>query len=60
MGRFLRGLAIFIVGTVFGVVLTVFFYPYVFPPPAANEQLADADARGGDSIGEAGAAGEAA
>jgi len=42
-----RGLAIFclggILGTGFGVALGFFFFPYVFPPPPAAEQLTEAD-----------------
>lgn len=42
-----RGIAIFlaggIVGTGFGVALGFFFFPYVFPPPPAMEQLTQAD-----------------
>jgi hypothetical protein len=45
--RFRRGLAIFclggLLGTAFGVALGFFFFPYVFPPPPANEQLSEAD-----------------
>jgi hypothetical protein len=47
MRRFWRGLAIFllggIVGTAFGVALGFFFFPFVFPPPPAAEQLSEAD-----------------
>src|ERR1700693_2161170 len=47
MQRFWRGLAIFllggILGTGFGVALGFFFFPYVFPPPTAAEQLTEAD-----------------
>lgn len=47
MRSFWRGLAIFllggILGTGFGVALGFFFFPYVFPPPAAAEQLTEAD-----------------
>jgi len=47
MSRFWRGIAIFaiggVLGTVFGVALGFFFFPYVFPPPAATEQLAKAE-----------------
>jgi hypothetical protein len=47
MNRFWRGIAIFVLGgvlgTVFGVALGFFIFPYVFPPPAAAEQLADAE-----------------
>jgi hypothetical protein len=32
-----------VLGTGFGVALGFFLFPYVFPPPAANEQLADAE-----------------
>jgi hypothetical protein len=32
-----------IVGTVFGIALGFFFFPYVFPPPPAAEQLTQAD-----------------
>ena len=42
-----RGLAIFflggILGTGFGVALGFFFFPFVFPPPPAAEQLTEAD-----------------
>jgi hypothetical protein len=47
MKSFWRGIAIFILGGVlgtgFGVALGFFIFPYVFPPPAAAEQLADAE-----------------
>jgi hypothetical protein len=47
MRRFWGGIAIFlfggILGTGFGVALGFFFFPYVFPPPPANEQLTEAD-----------------
>src|SRR5688572_21590340 len=47
MHRFWRGLVIFLFGgmcgTAFGVALGFFFFPYVFPPPPAMEQLTDAD-----------------
>ena len=47
MRRFGRGLIIFLLGgifgTAFGVALGFFFFPFVFPPPVANEQLLDAD-----------------
>ena len=47
MQRFLRGFAIFTVGgvfgTAFGVAVGFFIFPYVFPPPPANEQLTQAD-----------------
>ena len=47
MRGFWRGLAIFflggILGTGFGVALGFFFFPYIFPPPAAMEQLTEAD-----------------
>jgi hypothetical protein len=43
----LRGIAIFllggVLGTGLGVALGFFFFPYVFPPPPADEQLADTD-----------------
>jgi hypothetical protein len=32
-----------ILGTLFGVALGFFFFPYVFPPPPAAEQLTQAD-----------------
>src|SRR3954470_6902907 len=32
-----------ILGTIFGVALGFFFFPYVFPPPPASEQLTQAD-----------------
>lgn len=42
-----RGLAIFlfggVLGTGFGVALGFFLFPFVFPPPVANEQLADSE-----------------
>jgi hypothetical protein len=44
---FWRGLAIFLLGgffgTGFGVALGFFFFPFVFPPPPAAEQLTEAD-----------------
>ena len=47
MNRFWRAIAIFVfggvLGTAFGVALGFFIFPYVFPPPAATEQLADAE-----------------
>ena len=47
MNKLWRGIAIFILGGVlgtgFGVALGFFIFPYVFPPPAAAEQLADAE-----------------
>jgi Electron transfer DM13 len=47
MHRLWRGLAIFllggVLGTGFGVALGFFFFPFVFPPPAANESLTEAD-----------------
>lgn len=47
MRSFWRGLAIFclggILGTGFGVALGFFFFPFVFPPPPAAEQLSEAD-----------------
>jgi len=47
MSRFWRSLAIFmlggVLGTGFGVALGFFIFPYVFPPPTAAEQLADAE-----------------
>jgi hypothetical protein len=43
MNRFWRGIAIFIfggvLGTGLGVALGFFIFPFVFPPPAASEQL---------------------
>lgn len=45
--NFWRGLAIFclggMLGTGFGVALGFFFFPFVFPPPPAAEQLTEAD-----------------
>ncbi len=32
-----------ILGTAAGFVLGIFFYPFIFPPPVAMEQVADAD-----------------
>ena len=47
MNRLWRGLAIFVfggvLGTGIGVALGLFIFPYVFPPPAAAEQLAAAE-----------------
>jgi hypothetical protein len=47
MRRFWRGIAIFcvggVLGTGLGVALGFFFFPYVFPPPPAMEQLSEAD-----------------
>ena len=47
MSRLWRGIAIFVLGGVlgtgFGVALGFFIFPYVFPPPAATEQLADSE-----------------
>src|SRR5215218_3212835 len=47
MNRLWRGAVIFVLGGVlgtgFGVALGFFIFPYVFPPPAAAEQLADAE-----------------
>jgi len=47
MTRLWRGIAIFVLGGVlgtgFGVALGFFIFPYVFPPPPAAEQLADAE-----------------
>jgi hypothetical protein len=34
-----------VLGTIFGVALGFFFFPYVFPPPPAAEQLTEADLR---------------
>jgi hypothetical protein len=42
-----RGIAIFlmggILGTVFGIAVGFFLFPFVFPPPPATEQLGEAD-----------------
>jgi Electron transfer DM13 len=47
MRNFWRAFAIFllggVLGTGFGVALGFFFFPYVFPPPPAAEQLSAAD-----------------
>ncbi len=47
MRGLMRGLAIFLtgaaLGTGFGVALGFFLFPFVFPPPEANEQLSDAE-----------------
>ena len=47
MRGFWRGLAIFLLGGVcgtgLGVALGFFFFPFVFPPPPAAEQLTEAD-----------------
>jgi len=45
--RIWRTVAVFLLGgvfgTAFGVALGLFFFPYVFPPPPAAEQLTEAD-----------------
>ena len=47
MKTFRHGIAIFflggMLGTGFGVALGFFVFPFVFPPPAASEQLSEAD-----------------
>jgi hypothetical protein len=47
MRRLLRDIVMFVfgglVGTVFGVALGFFIFPYVFPPPPATEALTEAD-----------------
>jgi hypothetical protein len=47
MRRFLRGLAIFVVGgllgTAFGFAMGIFWFPYIFPPPVANEVMTQAE-----------------
>ena len=47
MRRFWRGLLIFLLGgllgTGLGFALGIFFFPYLFPPPPAVEQLTEAD-----------------
>src|SRR4029079_553256 len=47
MRRFWRGVVIFLIGgvlgTAFGVALGFFFFPFVFPPPPAAEQLSETD-----------------
>jgi len=47
MNRLWRGVAIFVLGGVlgtgFGVALGFFIFPYVFPPPPAADQLAEAE-----------------
>ncbi|MGI9388049.1 MAG: DM13 domain-containing protein, partial [Methyloligellaceae bacterium] len=44
---FWRGVSIFLIGGVlgtgFGVALGFFVYPFVFPPPAATEKLAESE-----------------
>jgi hypothetical protein len=49
MRRLWRALVIFllggVLGTAFGVALGFFVYPFVFPPPAAMDQLAAADTK---------------
>lgn len=45
MRRFLRGLLIFMLGglagSAVGFAAGIFFFPYLFPPPPANERLSD-------------------
>jgi len=47
MNRLSRGIAIFVLGgvfgTAFGIAVGFFIFPYVFPPPPAADQLADAE-----------------
>ena len=43
MNRLWRGVAIFVLGTGFGVALGFFIFPYVFPPPAASEHVAEVE-----------------
>jgi hypothetical protein len=47
MRRFWKGLAIFLLGGVFGTAfgfgLGLYFFPFIFPPPPATEQLTEAD-----------------
>jgi hypothetical protein len=47
MRAFWRGIVIFFLGGIFGTALGValgfFFFPFVFPPPTATEQLTEAD-----------------
>ena len=47
MRRLLRDVVMFVfgglAGTVFGIVLGFFIFPYVFPPPPATETLTEAD-----------------
>ncbi len=47
MSKFWRSIAIFtlggVLGTVFGIALGFFIFPYVFPPPQATEQLTAAE-----------------
>lgn len=47
MTRWLRDIVVFVVGglagTIFGVVLGFFLFPFVFPPPPAMDALTEAD-----------------
>lgn len=47
MRRFFRGILIFVIGgllgTLFGVAVGFFLFPYVFPPPPAAEMLTESD-----------------
>jgi hypothetical protein len=50
MNRLWRGIAIFVLGGVLGtglgIALGFFIFPYIFPPPAAAEQLSAAERTG--------------
>ena len=54
MRRVWRGIAIFLLGgllgTALGIALGFFFFPYVFPPPPAFEQLTQAQRRDAPAI----------
>jgi hypothetical protein len=48
-----------VLGTLFGIALGFFFFPYVFPPPPASEQLTQADVAAPSAAVERQAAAEA-
>ena len=41
----LSGILGLLIGTFIGVVITILVYPFIFPPPEVNEQIADVDTK---------------